>query len=129
MSIRYIYNIALALAAGFLVVASFAFSPPVAAALTFAIGAGVTVVAVAAIPAPVGWIQRALSVLTALLGGWTVVASLVFFPATVVWLGFASAAAIVGLAMAGLTAHELITERVVHSLEVAPSAQAESVTA
>ena len=129
MSIRYIYNIALAVAGGFLVVASLAFSPPVAAALTFAIAAGATIVALGAIPARVGRTQRALSGVTALLGGWTVVASLVFFPITVVWLGFASASAMVALAVAGLTAHELTTERVVHSLEVEHSAQPEPVTA
>jgi hypothetical protein len=105
------------------------YSPPVAAALTFAIAAGVTIVALAATPARVGWIQRALSGVTAVLGGWTVVASLVCFPTTVVWLGFASALAIVALAVAGLTAHEPMTERVVHSLEVAPSAQPEPITA
>jgi hypothetical protein len=41
-----------------------------------------------------------------------------FFPTTVVWLGFASACAFVLLGVAGLTAHELTTERVVHSLAV-----------
>lgn len=34
------------------------------------------------------------------------------------WLGFAAAAALVAIAVFGLTAHELTTERVVHSLEV-----------
>jgi hypothetical protein len=90
--------------------------------------ASATIVALGTLPARVGWTQRALPGVTALLGGWTVVASLVFLPTTVVWLGFASAAAIVALAVAGLTAHELV-ERVVHSLEVAPSAQPEPVTA
>jgi hypothetical protein len=42
----------------------------------------------------------------------------VFFPATVVWLGFGAGAAMVGLAVVGLTAHELRSERVVHSIQV-----------
>jgi hypothetical protein len=69
MSTRYIYNIALGLAGGFLVVAAWAFSTPVAAALTFAIAAGVTAVSASVIPAPVGMIQRGLSALALLLGG------------------------------------------------------------
>ena len=129
MSIRYIYNIALALAGGFLVIASLAFSPPIAAALAFAVAAGVTIVSVGTVPARIGTIQRGLSGVTGLLGAWTVAASLVFFPTTVVWLGFASAAAMVGLAVVGLTAHELTTERVVHSLEVDRSTQPEPVSA
>jgi hypothetical protein len=47
-----------------------------------------------------------------------IVESLVFAPTTVLWLSFASAIALVALALSGLTAHELTTERVVHSFEV-----------
>jgi hypothetical protein len=60
------------------------------------------------------------------LGAWTIVASLVFAPTTVVWLGFASALGFVALAVAGLTAHELTTERVVHSLTVERNPMARS---
>ena len=34
------------------------------------------------------------------------------------WLGFASAVALVALAIVGLTIHEVTTERVVHSIQV-----------
>ena len=118
MSTRYIYNIALGLAGAFLALAALAFTPPVVAALSFAIAAGVTVVSAATIPTKVGMIQRGLSGLTLVLGAWTVVASLVFFPTTVVWLGFGAGAAMAALALAGLTAHELSSERVVHSIQV-----------
>jgi membrane-associated phospholipid phosphatase len=118
MRIRYLYNIALGLAAGFLVVATQAFAPTTVAWLTFAIAAGVTALSVGIAPLRTGLVQRVLSVASTVLGAWTIVASLVFAPTTVLWLGFASALAFVGLAVIGLTAHELTTERVVHSLEV-----------
>lgn len=118
MSIRYLYNLTLGLVAGFLVVASQVFAPITVAWLTFGIGVGITVAALGMFALRTGLAQRTLSGVDVLLGAWTIVASLVFFPTTVVWLGFASALAFVGLAVAGLTAHELTTERVVHSLEV-----------
>jgi hypothetical protein len=62
--------------------------------------------------------QRAMSALAAVIGTWTIVASVVFSLHTVMWLGFSSAAALVALGVLGLTIHELSTERVVHSIEV-----------
>jgi hypothetical protein len=108
-------------------VATQVFTPITVAWLSFAIAAGVTVAALATIPGPMGLLQRGLSGAAVVLGAWTIVASLVFAPTTVVWLGFASALGFVGLAVAGLTAHELTTERVVHSLQVdrAPLARTE----
>src|SRR5579859_1367609 len=85
MSIRYLYNLTLGLAAGFLVVATQAFAPFTVAWLTFAIAVGATVLALGTIPAPTGLIQRLLSAAAVVLGAWTIVASLVFTPATVVW--------------------------------------------
>jgi hypothetical protein len=125
---RFFYNSLLALAAGFLVVATQAFVPVTVAWITFGIAVGVTVAALAITPLRTGLIQRVLSTLTAGLGAWTIVASLVFAPTTVVWLGFASAIAFVALAFAGLIAHELTTERIVHSLDV-PMREREPVTA
>jgi hypothetical protein len=55
--------------------------------------------------------------LTAAISAWTIVASLVFSDATVQNLALASALAIGGLALSGLTAHERSVERVVHSFE------------
>jgi hypothetical protein len=55
---------------------------------------------------------------TVLVSGWTLVASLVFSEATVGNLALASALAISGLAIAGVTEHELSRERLVaHSAE------------
>jgi hypothetical protein len=56
--------------------------------------------------------------LTAIVAGWTIVASQVFSLGVVQTLTFAGGVAVVILAIAGLTAHELSTERIVHSLEM-----------
>jgi hypothetical protein len=118
MRTRFFYNLMLALAAGFLVVATQAFAAGTVTWLTFGIAVGITAAALVTIPMRSGLVQRILSGLTVGLGVWTIVLSLVFVPTTVVWLGFASAIGFVVLACAGLMVHELTTERVVHALEV-----------
>jgi hypothetical protein len=129
MRIRYLYNMVLAVAAGFLVVVTQAFAPVPVAWLTFAIAVGATLFSAGMLVLPVGIVQRVLSGVSAIIGVWTIVASLVFAPTTVVWLGFASAIALVALAVGGLTVHELTTERVVHSLEVQRGASREPIAA
>jgi hypothetical protein len=62
--------------------------------------------------------QRGLDAVIGLLGAWMIVASMVFGGLVITWLGFASGVALIALALAGLTLHELSTERVVHSFEV-----------
>jgi len=119
MNSRYATNILLGAIAGLLLVCSFAF-----AAVTFQwimLGAGIAATVVAASAAAIrsrGYIQRGLDLVAAAVGVWTIIASLVFSGAVMTWLGFASGGALAILAVAGLTAHELSTERVVHSLEV-----------
>lgn len=119
MSTRYLTNIAIALGAGFLVVASQAFAPATMTWLMLGIGAGSLAILV---PATAirrrGVVQRGLDVVIGIVAIWTIVSGLVFAGATVTWLGFASGVALVALAVIGLTAHELSTERVVHSLKV-----------
>jgi hypothetical protein len=118
MSTRFLYNLILSLAAGFLVVATMAFAPFTVAWITFGIAAGITALSLGYLPLHAGIVQRGLTGAVLALGIWTIVASLVFASTTVVWLGFASALGFVGLGVAGLTAHELRAERVVHSLHV-----------
>jgi hypothetical protein len=65
-----------------------------------------------------GIAQRVLDAVIGALGAWTIVASVVFAGSTVTWLGFSAGVAFVALALIGLTLHELLTERVVHSIEV-----------
>ena len=64
-----------------------------------------------------GYVQRTLDAVAAVLAAWTIVETLVFSGMVMVWLTFGAAAALVAIAVAGLTVHELSTERVVHSLE------------
>lgn len=118
MSTRYLSNAVLGVAGGFLVVTSQTFG-----ASTFewlALGIGIIAVALSGAVAlkSRGNVQRGLDVAIGALGAWTIVETLLFSSATNTWLGFASGAAFVALALAGLTAHELSTERVVHSFQI-----------
>jgi hypothetical protein len=125
MSTRYLSNLTLAIVGGFLVVASQAFAAPTFSSLVLA--GGIVAVVLGAVGVPLrsrGGAQRGIDATIAVLGTWTIVASAVYAGATITWLGFASGAALVALAVIGLTLHELSSERVVHSFEVSPSAQA-----
>jgi hypothetical protein len=110
------------LAGGFLVVATYGFSPPTAVWLGFAVSIAVAMFALGMIYP--GIRDRAVSgpvllgISTAVLAGWTIVATQVFATTTARWLVFASALAHVGLSLIGLVMHEIRTERVVHHLEV-----------
>lgn len=118
MRIRFAYNMLLTLGAAFLVVATQGFVPATVAWITFGIAVAAVLLSAGSVALRTGIVQRILGGLAFVIGVWTVVASLVFAPATVVWLGFASALALVALGVSGLIAHELRTERVVHSLAV-----------
>lgn len=118
MSTRYLSNLALIIAGGFLVVATQALSLSAATSVIFAMAIGFTVVGMGMLLGRPTIPQIAVGSLTSVIGVWTIVASAVFAPTTVLWLGFASAIAFVVLGVIGLTAHELTTERVVHSLAV-----------
>ena len=126
MNSRFVTNTTLAIAGGFLVATSFAFGVSTFMWLMLGIGIlGVGLGGTAALPDR-GTGQRALDATIGLLGAWTIVASLVFAGSVVTWLGFASGAAFVVLAIAGLALHELKTERVVHSFELStPAAERE----
>lgn len=119
MSSRYISNMLIAIAAAFVLVAAQAFAPSTVGWIAFAVtGVGVLVLtAVTVLASGRGVIQRTLDGVVAALAVWTIVESLIFSGSLMVWLSFGAAAAIAALAVAGLTAHELSTERVVHSLE------------
>jgi hypothetical protein len=119
MSTRFVSNVLLALAGGLVLVATQAFVPAVVAWIAFGVtGVGVLVLigATALVPAR-GHVQRTLDAVAAVLAAWTIVETLVFSGPLMVWLTFGAAAAIVAVGVAGLVAHELSTERVVHSLE------------
>ena len=126
MNSRFLTNTVLTILGAFVVVASQVWSP--ATFMWLMLGGGIVAVLLAGGIglAARGPAQRSLDGVIGVLGAWTIVASLVFAGSVVTWLGFASGAAFVGLALVGLVLHELYTERVVHSLEVrTPSAEQE----
>ena len=119
MSTRYLTNMGLALLGGFLIVTSQAFAVPTFSWIMLGVGIATLVITAPAIAIRSrGPGQRVLDYVFGLIGAWTIIASQVFAGATVTWLGFASGLALVALAVAGLTAHERSTERVVHSFEM-----------
>ena len=125
---RYLSWLAVGIASAFLVVASAAFSLPAVATLAFAISIGTLIVSAAIAVLD----RRSLaSVLTAvpvaLISAWTIVASLVFSETTVQNLALASSLAIVGLAIVGLTAHEVSYARAAKSVRD-PSSETDSST-
>ncbi|MGH2849388.1 MAG: hypothetical protein ACRDLP_02090 [Solirubrobacteraceae bacterium] len=126
MRTRYATNAVFMILGAFLVVCSQAFAVSTFMWLMFASG-----IAALAIAGPAGALssrgvaQRGLDGVTSVLGAWTIIAAIVFTGATVTWLGFASGAALFALALAGLTLHELKTERVVHSIEISSAQTAE----
>ena len=127
MSTRYLTNMALTSLGGFLLVTSQAFAAGSFSWLMLGVGIAALVLTLPAIAFPSrGSLQRALDYVFSLLGAWTIIASQVFADATVTWLGFASGVALVALGVAGLSAHELSTERVVHSLELRESHSSQS---
>jgi hypothetical protein len=127
MRSRFLTNAVFVVLGGFLAIASMAFGVAEFTWLMF--GAGIAALALAAPAVTIiarGVPQRGLDAAIGLLGAWTIVASMVFGGVAITWLGFASGVALVALALAGLTLHELSTERVVHSFEVrAPAAERE----
>ena len=112
VSPRFVSWLAIVIAAAFLVVATTAFSQSAIMWLAFAISIG-TLVGSAGLSLAY---HRSIPTLvtglvTALVSAWTIVASLVFSEATVQNLALAGALAIAGLAIVGLTAHEVSVER------------------
>jgi hypothetical protein len=116
MSIRYASNVLYSLLAGFVVVVTQAFNLTATGWITFGIACAFTV-AGAALMIPRGWAHRALNAGIMILGVLLIIESLLAVGTALTWLSFAGALGVLALALAGLTTHELTTERVVHSLE------------
>lgn len=116
---RYFSFLSLGVAAAALVVASTSFALLDIANVTLGIGIGSLVVSLLA-----GYRYRAHvpSLVTAaaasVLGTWTIVSSQIFSLATVQDLALAEGLGFAVLALIGLIAHELNTERVVHSVSI-----------
>jgi hypothetical protein len=109
---RFLSWMAIGVAAAFLVVATAAFSLPVIMWLAFATGLGTLIVSGSISFNARRDVPTALTALaTVLVSGWTVVASVAFSEATVPNLALASGLALAGLAIIGITEHELVVER------------------
>jgi hypothetical protein len=109
---RFLSWMAIGIAAAFLVVATAAFSLPVIKWLAFGIGVGTLIVSSSISFSYRQQIPTLLTGLaTALVSAWTVVASVVFSETTVQNLALASGLALAGLAITGVTEHELDIER------------------
>src|SRR6478609_9417577 len=113
---RFVSWLALAVAGAFLVVVSVSFSPASITSLAFAISIGTLVVS-----AGIAYNDRRsipsliTAVAIAVISAWTIVASLVFSQSTVENLALAASLAISGLAVVGLTAHEVSHEHAAQS--------------
>lgn len=127
MSSRFISNLVLAVAGVIVVVASQAFASGVTGWIMFGVSLGVlALLPLVQLDRARGRIQAALDLAAGALGLWSAVASVVFTGTSLTWLSFAEAIGFASLALLGLIAHELKTERVVHSFEAVP---AQTVTA
>jgi type IV secretory pathway VirB2 component (pilin) len=122
MSQRFISNVALAIAGAVVVVASQAFSSSLTGWLTFGVSLGaLALLAVVQRDRARGRLQRMLDVATGALALWSAVASVVYTGTTLTWLSFGEAIGFVALGVAGLVAHELSTERIVHAFDAIPA--------
>ena len=119
---RFLSWLALGVAAALLVVATVSFSSAPTAALAFGIGIGTLIVS-----AGVAYIDRTsvasvyAAALIALISVWTVVANLLFSRPTVQNLALGASLALGGLAVVGLTGHEVSVERAARSARDATS--------
>jgi hypothetical protein len=119
MRIRYLSYILLGVLAAFVVVATQVFPLPTVEAIALGVGIAMIVVSLRIADRFNGdlW-SLAIGATAAVVSAWIVLSTQVFPLATMQDVTFYSAIAVGALALAGLTAHELRAERVVHSLEV-----------
>ena len=108
MSTRFVTNAIIAVAAGFVVVATQSFSSSTASWIAFGIAIGILALAgLAQVDASRGDVQRILDGIVAIVAAWTIVASVVFDGTTSKWLSLGEGLALVGLALVGLTNNEI----------------------
>jgi hypothetical protein len=115
---RFASNLTLALLAGILATLSLTLTSAATAWVALGIGAATVAITALAFLAPDrGAVQRGLDGPVAVLGGWMVVGSRVIQSAAAVrWMTFAEAVVLTGLTVAGLIAHEALSERGVRRL-------------
>lgn len=125
MSIRYLTNIAIGIAGAFLVVATQAFTPNWIQWLAFSVGTIAVLVALGSLAVVRDHVHQATAIAATAVGLGLIAMSLIFAPTVVTALALAGGLALAAIALVGLSAHELRTERVVHELSVGDHAQRE----
>jgi hypothetical protein len=118
---RFAIDTTAVVAGAFLTTAAFAFSAPVASWIAFGIFIGLIALGGLGVVLDTHTTGYLTHGLLAVVGIWSLVATLVFAGATQGWLIVAGAIAAVVIGEADLVAHEVTTERVVHQLEVTPT--------
>jgi hypothetical protein len=122
MSSRFVSNVVLGIAGVIVVVASQAFASGPTGWIMFGVSLGaLTLLPLVQLDRARGRIQGAVDLAVGALALWSAVASVVFTGTTLTWLSFGEAIGLASLALLGLIAHELKTERVVHSFEAIPA--------
>ena len=115
---RFLSWLAIAAAAAFLVVVSVSFSLTTIGTLAFAISTGTLVVSAGIAVFDRRYVPSLVTaVVVAVISAWTIVASLIFSQSTVQNLALGASLAISGLAVVGLTAHEVSHERAAQSVK------------
>lgn len=117
MSTKYLTNLSTALLGAFIVVITMALTTSVSAWVAFGVAIGILAVAVfAQLESRRGTLQRFLDVGIGVVAVTAIVTSLVYGGPAVTWILFALALGFVGLAVAGLTLHEIEGWRSQHGL-------------
>ncbi len=117
MSARYYTNLLAALLGGFVVVVSMALTAVVLGWVAFGVGIGiVTMVALAQLDSCRGGVQRLLDLAMVAVGGLLIAFSLASAGAATIWLSFAFGLGIVGIAVFGMTLHEVSNWRASNEL-------------
>ena len=115
---RFLSWLTLAVAAAFLVVVSVSFSPATIRTLAFAISIGTLVVSAGIAIYDRRYLPSLVTAgVIAVISAWTIVASLIFSQPTVQNLALAASLAVSGLAVVGLTAHEVSLEQAAQSVK------------
>jgi hypothetical protein len=120
MNRRFISNVGLALGGATVAVASQAFRASVTGWLIFGLSLGALVLLAIVRRDSERGVQRLLDIAIGALAVWSAVASVVYTGTMLTWLSFAEAIGFVVLAVLGLVAHEVRTERTLHALEPIP---------
>lgn len=111
--------------AGLLTVAAMSFSASTAGWIGFGVSTLFTLAAAVAAVATRSTSARFGHGALAVVALWSLIAALAFSGTALTWLVFADALALAAVALADLSAHEVSTEHVVHSLEVRAVAEHE----